>query len=138
MSEVAVATARQLRSATPVFAVSDVVQSAKYYRDVLGFTFDRYWGEPPCFVMLNRDSVDLFLSGSAAPDDVKPNHRVVPAADWDTYVWVRDAAALLEELNERGAKIVSGPEATFYHTIEFVVEDPDGYHLCFAQDTSQD
>jgi len=35
-------------------------KSAEYYRDVLGFSFNRYWGEPPCFVMLERDGVQLF------------------------------------------------------------------------------
>jgi hypothetical protein len=39
-------------SISPSFLVDDVVATAEYYRDVLGFSFDRYWGEPPCFVIL--------------------------------------------------------------------------------------
>jgi hypothetical protein len=35
----------------PVFLVKDVVKSAEYYRDFLGFLFDRYWGDPPDFVL---------------------------------------------------------------------------------------
>ena len=33
------------------FLVDDVIKSADYYRDVMDFHFDRYWGEPPCFVI---------------------------------------------------------------------------------------
>ena len=39
---------------SPCFLVDDVVKSAEYYRDVLGFHFERYWGEPPCFVIVIR------------------------------------------------------------------------------------
>jgi hypothetical protein len=34
------------------FIVDDVVKMAEYFRDVLGFSFNRYWGEPPCFVIV--------------------------------------------------------------------------------------
>jgi catechol 2,3-dioxygenase-like lactoylglutathione lyase family enzyme len=40
----------------PVLLVADVVKAADYYRDKLGFTYDRFWGEPPNFVILNRDN----------------------------------------------------------------------------------
>jgi catechol 2,3-dioxygenase-like lactoylglutathione lyase family enzyme len=129
--------ARQLQGITPVLAVSDVVKLANFYRDVLGFGYDRFWGDPPCFVMLTRDGVDLFLSGSPDTHRVAPNQKQLGGAPWDAYIWVEDAARLLEECRTRGAKIASGPEATFYKTIEFVVEDPDGHRLCFAQDTSR-
>ena len=68
------ASERQLNYVCVCFLVDDVVKSAEYYRDVLGFSFNRYWGEPPCFVMLERDGVQFFLSGngkrerSAQPD----------------------------------------------------------------------
>ena len=55
------------------FVVDDVVKSAEYYRDVLGFSFNRYWGEPPCFVMLERDGVQFFLSGNGTKGHVRPN-----------------------------------------------------------------
>ena len=65
------ASERKLNYVCVCFVVDDVVKSAEYYRDVLGFSFNRYWGEPPCFVMLERDGVQFFLSGNgtkAQPD----------------------------------------------------------------------
>ena len=57
------ASERKLNYVCVCFVVDDVVKSAEYYRDVLGFSFNRYWGDPPCFVMVERDGVEFFLSG---------------------------------------------------------------------------
>jgi len=124
----------RVRSATPVLAVEDVVRTAEYYRDRLGFRFDRYWGEPPCFVILWRDTAEIFFKQACPGEKARPNH---PVADvWDAYFTVTDVEAFHHEFNERGAKIVSPPERTVYDMMEMVVEDPDGYRMCFAQDVS--
>ena len=34
--------------------VNDVIESAEYYRDVLGFSFNRFFGDPPVFVGVDR------------------------------------------------------------------------------------
>ena len=36
----------------PYFIVDDVVTTANYYRDKLGFHYDRFWNEPPAFCMV--------------------------------------------------------------------------------------
>lgn len=59
--------AMKLHAIHPVFLVDDIVKSAEYYRDVLGFTFNRYWGEPPCFCMVARGAIEIFLSGPETP-----------------------------------------------------------------------
>src|SRR5215469_18562547 len=61
-------------------------KSAEYYRDVLGFSFNRYWGEPPCFVMLERDGVQFFLSGNGTKRYVRPNRMAHPDFRWDAYL----------------------------------------------------
>ncbi len=43
------------------FLVDDVIKSADYYRDVMDFHFDRYWGEPPCFVIVIRGKAEISL-----------------------------------------------------------------------------
>ena len=58
-------------SAVPQFTVPDVVQTAEYYRDVLGFTIAGYWdgervhddaGAPAVFGIVRRDEVRLHFS----------------------------------------------------------------------------
>src|SRR6516164_7686929 len=45
----------------PYFIVDDVVATANYYRDKLGFQYERFWGEPPCFCMVHRNGVVIML-----------------------------------------------------------------------------
>ena len=117
----------------PVFLVDDIVKSAEWYREVLGFQFDRYWGEPPCFVMVGRGDAEIFLSGpETLGQKIMRSNRSVSHA-WDAYIRVRDARALCEEFRSKGAKIVREPEDTLYQMREFEVEDINGYALCFAQ-----
>lgn len=41
----------------PYFFVPDVVATANYYRDTLGFSYERFWGEPPAFCMVQRGGI---------------------------------------------------------------------------------
>lgn len=100
---------------------------------MLGFHFDRNWGETPCFVILLRDSIEISLSNPGGSGFVRPNRKVHPDAPWDAYVWVHDVSALQKELQSKGAKVIRGPEETLYHTREIEVEDCNGYVLCFGQ-----
>ena len=49
-------------SIAPYLIVDDVVATANYYRDKLGFRYERFWGEPPCFCMVCRGGVIIMLS----------------------------------------------------------------------------
>lgn len=119
-----------LTSTVPVFLVRDVQTSAAWYRDNLGFRFERFWGEPPSFVILWRDAIEIMLR--QCPDGVRP-HGQVAAGMWDAYVRVRDLEQLREALRERGVGMRRGPERMFYDCVELEVADPDGYALCFGQ-----
>src|SRR5713226_2847870 len=126
-----------LLAAHPVFLVDDIVKSAEWYRDVLGFTFDRYWGEPPCFCMVAREDVEIFLSGPEEPGQkiMRPNRSHTAA--WDVYIRVRNLEELHQEFKAKGAKIVRAPDDTFYEMREFEVEDINGYARCFGMDISK-
>ena len=64
-------------AAIPQFTVPDVVRTAEYYRDVLGFQIAGYWdGErfsfatdpPPCFAIVWRDRVQVFFNRADQSD----------------------------------------------------------------------
>lgn len=124
---------QKLLGVSPSFIVDDVVKTAEYYRDVFGFSFDRYWDEPPCFIILGRDSVEIFLSSLGVQGLARPNRKAHPEVVWDAYIRVTDVEALRDELAGRGAKIIRGPESTFYRTREIAVEDCNGHVLCFSE-----
>jgi len=58
----------------PYFLVDDVVATANYYRDKLGFQYERFWGEPPCFCMIKRSGIIIMLSQLAKTGLMRPNH----------------------------------------------------------------
>jgi hypothetical protein len=59
-----------------VLLVKDVVASANYYRDKMGFSYDRFWGESPSFVILQRDGMYVMLRQAADPKHVVPHWTV--------------------------------------------------------------
>ena len=116
-----------IRSMT-VLEVTDVKRSAAFYRDKLGFTPGRFWGDPPAFCIVGRDSVTIALDQSRQADR-KPQNQY-----WSVYVYVDDVDAVLEDFKGRGLTIARGPADTIYDCREIDVADPDGHLICFAQD----
>ena len=119
----------------PYLIVDDVVATAEYYRDKLGFRFDRFWGEPPRFCMVNRGGVIIMLSQPEQAGRMRPNHLVDPEQTiWDAYVWVDDADALHAEFTSRGVTIARAICDQAYGCRDFDIEDCNGYRLCFGHD----
>lgn len=118
----------------PYFLVPEVVAAAHYYRDKLGFSFDRFWGEPPSFCMVQRGGIVIMLAQVEEPATVRPNNLVSrEGGAWDAYVWVADADALHAEFLARGATIARLPCDQEYGCRDFDVLDGNGYRLCFGQ-----
>lgn len=121
----------QLHAIAPLFFVADVAKAAAYYRNVLGFGFDKIWGDPPCFCMPHRDGLTVMLQ---EPDDktrIRPNGA--DGCSWGAYVWVSDADALFATFQANGADIVyQVVNRDCYGNREFAVRDLDGYIIAFA------
>ncbi len=105
-------------SAVPQFTVPDLVRTAEYYRDVLGFQIAGYW--------------DVFFSRADQADVRTGRAEGAP----DACLRVIGIDALAEELRTRGADILDGPEDRIYGQRELVVKDCNGLILCFGQGTS--
>ena len=116
----------------PQFRVADLVATAEYYRDVLGFEIGEYFGDPPVFTMVHRGRVSIQLGRTADPADLTRG----PAFGYNAYVWVDDVDVLAEELTGAGADVVEGPTDRSYGCRELIVRDCNGIVLCFAKDTS--
>ncbi len=119
--------------AAPFFLVDDVVATAEYYRDKLGFTRGVFFGDPPGFVIVKRNTARLMFR--QVPENARPAARPNPDRmrfTLDAYIWVSDVDALAEELRRRGADILSMPEEEGGRR-EMIVRDLNGYHLCFGR-----
>lgn len=138
MSPIAATTIR-FDAAVPQFTVPDVVQTAEYYRDVLGFEIAGYWdGEqahheadgPAVFAIVKRDRVRLHFN-RAEQSEVRTGRA---DGAYDVYFHVTGVDALAEELRRRGAIILEGPEDRVYQQRELVVRDCNGVILAFGED----
>jgi catechol 2,3-dioxygenase-like lactoylglutathione lyase family enzyme len=115
-----------------VLLVKDVVAAANYYRDKLGFHYDRLWGEPPDFVILDRDGYSVMLSKVDDPAKVIPHWKVVNQM-WNLYFWVDDVDAIYAEMQASGAIIDYTLGVKPYGVKEFGVQDLDGHDIAFGQ-----
>jgi predicted enzyme related to lactoylglutathione lyase len=133
-----VESAKRRWAIAPYFLVEDVVSTAHYYRDKLGFAFDRFWGDPPGFCMVWRRGVVIMLSQLPIQGALRPNRTLDPSGDaWDAYVWVDDADGLYTEFQSAGVKIARPICDQEYGCRDFDVEDCNGYRLCFGHDLAE-
>ena len=118
----------------PYFIVDDVVATANYYRDKLGFQYERFWGEPPCFCMVHRSGVIIMLGQLENTGVMRPNRIVDPEGGaWDAYIWIENADALNAEFKSKGITIARDTCDQPYGCRDFEVDDYNGYRLCFGQ-----
>ena len=119
-------TPRCLRSSA-VLQVGDVVASTQFYESRLGFARGGMWGDPPCFSIVGRDTVTIFL-------DQARNGTIPHNQYWAAYIYVDDVDAVHNEFKGRGVEIVRGLEDMPYGCREFDIRDPDGHLIGFGQD----
>jgi uncharacterized glyoxalase superfamily protein PhnB len=124
----------QIRDATPVLLVNDVVKAAAYYTDKLGFKVERFWGEPPMFTIARRDGVSVMLNQVDPGDTFRPNGAY--DGRFSIYIDTSDADALHAEFQSNGADIVCPPEDQRYMMREFQVRDLDGHLIGCGHDIS--
>src|SRR5690349_22327315 len=106
----------------PQFVVPDVVKSAEFYRDKLGFEILGYFLDPPVFAIVRRDGAEIHF-GKSDRGEVKVNDSVRKGLGTDAYIFISDIVGLHEELKKRGANIVEGPIERPYGRIEITVVD---------------
>lgn len=120
-----------LRTAAPYVLVSDIRRAVRFYGDELGFAYDRLWGDPPTFAMVQRDGVILMLKESLSD----PIPVSAQGGAWDAYVWVEDADALFEEFAELTVTVEYPPQDfPDYKMREFAIADPDDNVIAFGSD----
>ena len=125
----------RLTRTEPVFTVSDVASTMRWYETYLGFEPDPFPPSPPhVFCILRRDDVEIMLQGLDGYR--KPDvYRARAGGIWNVYVRTKNVGRLYDELKRH-------PEVTIQHELhrqpygqlEFEVRDPNGYILVFAED----
>lgn len=132
-SELAAAESRTtLTGIAPQFLVDDLERSIEYYCRCLGFVLDfNYEG---FYASVSRDGCSIHLK--CAPKATADRSHRKQNEHLDAYVAVSNASALHDELQARGALVTKALEDRPWSCRDFYVEDPDGYILCFSEQTA--
>ena len=123
---------RNLIGIAPQFLVDDLGRSIEYYARRLGFELD--FNYENFYASVSRDGCSIHLK-CAPKTEADRTHRK-QQEHLDAYVAVNNAAALYDELTARGALISRPLEERPWSCRDFYVEDPDGYILCFSEETA--
>ena len=111
---------RQFVQGAPVLHVPDVVGTAAFYRDVLGFTWD--FGDDTYAVVWRDNSAIHFVKDDARPKGIH------------LFQWVKDVDAYYKEIVGRGANVAKEPANQPYGIREFGVSDVNGVGVVFGQE----
>ncbi len=111
---------RQFVQGAPVLHVPDVVETAAFYRDVLGFTWD--FGDETYAVVWRDNSAVHFVKDDTSPSGIH------------LFQWVNDVDAYYTELVGRGAAVAREPTNQPHGIREFGLSDINGVGIVFGQD----
>lgn len=116
-------------SIVPQFLVDDLERAITYYRDRLGFELDFVYDS--FYASVSRDGFAIHLKESVR----LPEERAFKKAHehLDAYVSVAGVQQLFTELQSRGATITQPLADQPWSCTDFIVEDTDGYVLCFSE-----
>jgi uncharacterized glyoxalase superfamily protein PhnB len=109
------------RCAVPILSVESIAGSLEHYVEVLGFSEDWTWGEPPTFASVSRGNVGLFFCERCQGNP----------GTWIS-VFVDDVDRLHEQYSDTGAIVLRPPQDEAWGTREMIVRDPDGHVLRFS------
>jgi uncharacterized glyoxalase superfamily protein PhnB len=119
----------RLRATNPIFTVTDLERSIRFYSDVLGFVVsDRYHGSDGALqgVMLKAGVCELGLS----QDDWakgRDRQRGVAVRIWCTTA--QDIDALAQRIKARNYSLKQEPRDESFGGRSLTLDDPDGFHL---------
>lgn len=119
----------RIHSTVPVINTDDIVKSLKYYQDVLGFTFDFKYGEPVVYAGVNSGAAELYFTHN--PDFVRVLRE--EKIHSDVFIWVTDADNLYNLHVRNGAEVIEPISDRPWGARQYVVKEPNGYYLKFAQ-----
>jgi len=113
----------------PQVFVTDFASGLSFYRDGLGFTVAYTYGDPPYYGLVERDGIGL-------------NLRHVDEPVWDrgeepdllsAMIVCADIDGLFAEIERRGAPLHQPLKQQPWGIRDFIVRDPDGNLIAFAE-----
>src|SRR5256885_4539927 len=113
-----------IHASEAIFAVADVRETVRFYREKLGFESEWFWGEPPTFGAVRWGMVQVMFNLLPDLQAKVEGHQHMFRVD--------DIKTIYEKHKAAGAPIIHALENKPWGMSEYVVRDPNGYHLRFG------
>ena len=131
---------------TPNFSVRDVIETVKFYQDILGFKFEMAVLDGSttienelsatsehAYAMMSKDEVYImFLKSDSFEKDIPALKGFPQGASVLFYIDVQGIDEVYNSLKER-VEITKELETTWYGMREFYIKDCNGYIIGFAE-----
>jgi len=118
-----------IAAAAPQLLVDDLDRSLAFYESRLGF--GREFVYEGFYAGVARDGAVIHLKCAPKVQAARAHRKA--GEHLDAYLIVQGIRDLHRELEARGAPIVKPLEERPWGMLDFYVEDPDGYILCFSE-----
>ena len=116
-------------SAVPVIATADVSNTIRYFEQTLGFEQQWTWGDPPVYAGLKAGSAILYVTHDPDTAAAIKERRLAP----DIFLWVNQIDQVYDRHRAKNADIVEELTARPWGVRQYVVREPNGYHLKVAE-----
>ncbi|TLD68969.1 VOC family protein [Phragmitibacter flavus] len=114
----------QTTCASPILQVKDLQEALSFYIDVLGFSEDFVYGDPPYYAGVKYGEVIFHLCSSEEGEE-----RLGKGA---VYVFCDEVDGYYAKIISRGAEVTSPLNTYPYGMRDFQIKDKDGNLLTFG------
>lgn len=121
----------ELTGLSCIFPIPDILKTARFYTDSLGFRAVGYVECEEPHICLYRDKTEIILL-KANTDRVFTN-RELYGYGYDAYLYTSEMEELEKQLRRNRVKIARPLSMTDYKNREFVIEDIDGRWIAFGR-----
>ena len=121
----------ELTGLSCIFPVPDILKTARFYTDSVGFRAVEYVECEEPHICLYRDKTEIILL-KANTDRVFTN-RELYGYGYDAYLYTSEMEELEKQLRRNRVKIARPLSMTDYKNREFVIEDIDGRWIAFGR-----
>ena len=121
----------ELTGLSCIFPGPDILKTARFYTDSLGFRAVGYVECEEPHICLYRDKTEIILL-KANTDRVFTN-RELYGYGYDAYLYTSEMEELEKQLRRNRVKIARPLSMTDYKNREFVIEDIDGRWIAFGR-----
>jgi len=124
-------------SFSPNLLTDKMEESIAFYEKVMGFEKIKFVPEEgvPVWVMLERDGQSIMLQSRESMSEEIPGFTDMKnGGSLLFYYKITEIDAFYLKCKEAGVEIVKEPYTTFYQAKEFVLREPNGFLIVFAED----